>query len=55
MIVLEFILHVILTATSPQARFTRDLCNYDGDRFVSLCAGLFQIPESWTCIEVPLR
>ena len=50
-----FILHVILTALSPQARFTRDVCNYDGDRFVQVCAGLFQIPESWLCLEVPLR
>lgn len=50
-----FILHVLLVATSPQARFSRDVCNYDGDRFVQLCAGYFQITESWVCVEVPIR
>lgn len=49
-----FVLHVVLMALSPQSRFSRDVCNYDGDRFVSLCAGLYQIPETWTCLEVPL-
>lgn len=48
-----FVLHVVLLSFSPQVRYSRDVCNYDGDQFVSLCVGLFQVPESWSCVEVP--
>lgn len=54
MTVISWLVSVVLVSLSPQVRYRRDVCNYDGDRFVSLCAGLYQIPESWSCIEVPL-
>ena len=51
---LTWLVTLVLLAPSPEFRFTHDRCNYDGDRFYQLCGGLYQRPETWACIEVPL-
>ncbi len=43
---------VALLSLSPEFRCTHDRRESDGERYMSACGGLYQIPESWTCVEV---
>lgn len=41
-----------LLALSPECRFTHDRRSFDGERYVELCAGLYQKPVTWACMDV---
>lgn len=53
MTLLHFLLTVLLLSTSPQVRYSKDRREFDGERYTEYCVGIFQIPESWNCVEVP--
>jgi hypothetical protein len=50
--VIEFLFTLVLLWPSPDFRLRYDRRECDGERYVSICAGLFQRPETWTCVEV---
>lgn len=52
MTAITWLITVALLALSPQFRFTHDRRSFDGERYVSMCGGIFQRPETWACIEV---
>jgi len=41
-----------LLALNPEFRCSRDRRSFDGERYVELCGGLYQKPETWACLEV---
>jgi hypothetical protein len=50
--VIEFVVTFVLLSLSPEFRFAHDRRECDGERYVELCAGLYQRPETWACVEV---
>lgn len=50
---ITWLVTVGLLSLHPDCCFTRDRRNMDGHRYVELCAGLYQRPETWACVEVP--
>jgi hypothetical protein len=51
-VIVSFIAAVLYLSTFPTVRYTRDARNFDGERYTEYCAGLFQEPTTWVCIEV---
>lgn len=49
---ISFVVTLVLLSLSPEFRLRHDRRECDGERYVSICAGLYQRPETWTCIEV---
>jgi hypothetical protein len=52
MSVVIWLLTIALLALSPQFRLRHDRMSFDGERFVSMCAGWYQVSETWACVEV---
>lgn len=50
---LSWIVAVVYLSTFPTVRYTRDRREFDGERYTEYCAGLFQVPETWVCVDVP--
>ena len=50
--ILTWPLVIVLLALSPEFRCSSDRRESDGERYTSVCAGLFQRAETWTCVEV---
>jgi hypothetical protein len=49
----SFLLHLATLCLSPEFRFTHDRREADGERYTSVCAGLYQRPTTWECLEIP--
>lgn len=51
---LSFALAALLALATPwnDWRWTGDRRESDGDRYVEFCVGQYQIPETWTCVDV---
>jgi hypothetical protein len=52
MTALTWLITIALLALSPQFVFRHDRRNIDGERYVELCGGLYQRPETWVCVEI---
>jgi hypothetical protein len=50
--VISFLVTLAMLWPSPDFRFRYDRRAFDGERYVEFCAGLYQRPETWACVEV---
>lgn len=50
---LTWLVALALLSLQPRFCFTHDRRNFDGDRYVEFCGGIYQQPYTWVCVEVP--
>lgn len=50
---LAFLVTILLLSLHPDFRLSVDRRERDGERYGVVCGGLYQRPETWTCLEVP--
>lgn len=52
-----YVLAALIAVCTPWLdwRWRSDRRNYDGERYTEYCVGQYQIPETWTCVEVPIE